>query len=303
MKKVNLSIIIIVSLMLLTGSAESSVILTGKITAVKDGRARVEFSARNETIPAVGDTVAFTRMITGIPVDAGKGQVTAVETDAVWVKMIQKEARLNLDAAIHATGKMDYYTILIELLDKIILDKPDKTDALKALTGYHNNGNADATAVLAQIYTWGYSGITVDLEKAWRLARQSVKANSLMGHLVMGNLYDKGKGTEKNYKKAVEHYQIAADGGLPDGCTALGIKYHNGHGVSNNYKKAFGLFQKAAAKKSWRGLFYLGYYYEKGLYVTKDLKKAKHCYLESHAVAPTRFSKAGLKRLGVTVPE
>ncbi len=52
-----------------------------------------------------------------------------------------------------------------------------------------------------------------------------------------------------DYKKAVELYKKACDGGDAGGCLELGFRYENGKGVKQNSQKALELYGKACDMK------------------------------------------------------
>jgi hypothetical protein len=62
----------------------------------------------------------------------------------------------------------------------------------------------------------------------------------------MGELHDEGKGVTKDYLKALEWYQKAADRGSPEALFKLGQMYYEGTGVAKDLKKALDFTQKAA---------------------------------------------------------
>jgi len=64
-------------------------------------------------------------------------------------------------------------------------------------------------------------------------------------------MYDNGKGVKKDYKKAVELYNKACDGGLADGCNNLGRMYAHGKGVKMDMTRAMGYARRACDADSW----------------------------------------------------
>ncbi|WRA32740.1 sel1 repeat family protein [Helicobacter pylori] len=61
----------------------------------------------------------------------------------------------------------------------------------------------------------------------------------------LGDLYDDGKGVEKNLIKAAYFYSKACDLKEGMGCGNLGVLYYNGDGVKRDSKKADQYFSKA----------------------------------------------------------
>jgi TPR repeat protein len=62
----------------------------------------------------------------------------------------------------------------------------------------------------------------------------------------LGVLYENGWGVAKDYGKARQWYQQAAEAGDEIAMTNLGALYENGWGVAKDYGKAREWYQKAA---------------------------------------------------------
>ncbi|GAA9327389.1 hypothetical protein BTM402_02150 [Helicobacter pylori] len=84
-----------------------------------------------------------------------------------------------------------------------------------------------------------------DFSKAKEYFEKACDLNDGGGCGALGDLYDDGKGVEKNLTKAAQFYSKACD--LKDGwgCSFLGGLYYNGDGVKQDSKKAVALFEKA----------------------------------------------------------
>ncbi|WP_437342425.1 tetratricopeptide repeat protein [Helicobacter pylori] len=61
----------------------------------------------------------------------------------------------------------------------------------------------------------------------------------------LGDLYDDGKGVEKNLTKAYQFYSKACELEDGRGCGALVVLYINGQGVEKNLTKAVQFYSKA----------------------------------------------------------
>ncbi len=90
--------------------------------------------------------------------------------------------------------------------------------------------------------------------------------------------YWNGTGVEKDYSKAVEFFQKAADQGDANGEYGLGCAYDYGLGVDKDYSRALKWYRKSADQGNSFGEFGLGNCYELGKGVSRDLKKAKNLY-------------------------
>ncbi len=67
----------------------------------------------------------------------------------------------------------------------------------------------------------------------------------------LGAMYEDGEGVKKDYKKAVELYNKACDGGVADGCNNLGYMYTHDKGVKRDMTRATGYFRRACDAGSW----------------------------------------------------
>ncbi len=84
-----------------------------------------------------------------------------------------------------------------------------------------------------------------DFSKAKGYFEKACDLNNGGGCGALGDLYDDGKGVEKNLTRAAQFYSKACELKEGDGCGALGVLYYNGDGVKQDSKKAVALFEKA----------------------------------------------------------
>ena len=76
---------------------------------------------------------------------------------------------------------------------------------------------------------------------------RQVNPKKRKGNLFLGRAYFQGKGAQKSYEKAFEHYKIAADKGAHDeGRFMTGLCYKNGWGVEQSDEKAHEYLKLAA---------------------------------------------------------
>lgn len=68
-------------------------------------------------------------------------------------------------------------------------------------------------------------------------------------------MYINGKGTEKNFKKAVELYEKPASRGDASALFQLAKMYETGHGVSVDYLKAHQLYKLSEQSGNYYALF------------------------------------------------
>lgn len=119
------------------------------------------------------------------------------------------------------------------------------------------------------------------------------EADSEYNHYVdicnTGYSYLVGIGVEKDYAKAFEYFQEAADYGIPEAITNLGYCYERGINVDIDYRRAVDLYEKAAALGDSSAMNNLGWCYEQGLGVEQSYEKAYEYYcrasMKSNALA------------------
>lgn len=78
-----------------------------------------------------------------------------------------------------------------------------------------------------------------------------------MAQYYLGSMYVNGEGVEKDYSRAVELFQKAAEQGHLKAQTNLGVMYYKGEGVSADLIEARKWFQKAAQQGDENAIFNL----------------------------------------------
>ena len=94
----------------------------------------------------------------------------------------------------------------------------------------------------------------------------------------LGEKYYNGDGVEKDYEKAVEYYEKAAELENAAAQNNLGLCYENGHGVLQDYKEAVKWYRKAAEQGNTVAQYNLGHCYANGIGVPRDHKEAVKWY-------------------------
>lgn len=112
----------------------------------------------------------------------------------------------------------------------------------------------------------------------------------------IGEMYEKGKGTEPNSKEAFKWYIKAAKKGGKKATYKVGLFYYNGSGVSKDYKKARTWFTKSANKNYARAEYFLGEIYENGRGVSRNSKTALKWYKRALA-GGYGIAAEGIKRV------
>ena len=94
----------------------------------------------------------------------------------------------------------------------------------------------------------------------------------------LGKMYFEGKGVSKDYAKAREWYQLAAEKDVAGAMISLGDLYHDGNGVQQDYAKAREWYQRAAEEGHAFAMGCLGDLYHYGKGVQQDYAKAREWY-------------------------
>lgn len=169
--------------------------------------------------------------------------------------------------------------------------------------------------IYVQRFYEGYSGESIrvpqDYEFAFKLAKKGCEANNNKSCNYLGILYQEGKGTVRDSKKAFLTFYdlchnkpdsfIPTEKGsyiyIPDasdfkklGCYNLALGYANGQGVKQNYKRAFGMFKELCDKDEMASACgIVGEYYYNAKGVRQDYREA----LEYFSVACDMGEQSG----------
>ncbi|MDJ0651738.1 MAG: tetratricopeptide repeat protein, partial [Simkaniaceae bacterium] len=97
--------------------------------------------------------------------------------------------------------------------------------------------------------------------------------------LRLGYCYEHGnKDTPQDYNKAAHYYKLAADQDCADARFNLGVCYEDGLGVLQDYEKVIEHLALAADQGYAKAQIKLGHYYFFGKIVSQDYKEAVHYY-------------------------
>jgi len=133
-------------------------------------------------------------------------------------------------------------------------------------------------------------------EEKFKKALPKAKQGDTKSQYAIGEMFEKGRGTIKDNKKAFEWYSKAAKQNNKKAAYKVGRAYLEGKGVSRNYNKAHDWFRKSANQKYVRAEYYLGSLYENGQGVSKNYSEALNSYKRALAGGYERASE-GIKRV------
>ena len=113
-----------------------------------------------------------------------------------------------------------------------------------------------------------------DYQQAYRWSRQSAKKGSAAALNLVGLLYVRGLGLEKNEEKAFICFKQAADAGYVPAFMLVGYSYFEGRGIPADTTLAVDWFRKAMEKDDASAYGKMATLFEKGIGMEKDERKA-----------------------------
>jgi TPR repeat protein len=161
--------------------------------------------------------------------------------------------------------------------NELTAESGTKFDPLKLLHQKAEEGDVYAQSQLGRMYEYGRN-VQKDYKKAikwYRLAAKQGNANAQDG---LGHMYWTGTGIQKDYQKALKWFRLSAKQGLSRGQKNLGWMYSEGNGVPQDYKEAIKWFRLAAKQKNSNAQALMGEMYLFGRGVPKDYKEAAKWY-------------------------
>ncbi|KAL0731738.1 hypothetical protein Bca4012_027832 [Brassica carinata] len=160
-------------------------------------------------------------------------------------------------------------------------------EGFKVLEYYAQIGMTSAMYKVGCFYYFSLRGLRHDQAKAVYWFSKAAEKGELSSMEILGEIYARGTGVERNYTKAFGCLTLAAEGGLCSAYTGLGYLYLKGYGVDKNYTKARECFEKVSDSEDPSGMYYLGMLYLKGNGVKRDVKQAtKYFLVASNAGLP-----------------
>lgn len=113
-------------------------------------------------------------------------------------------------------------------------------------------------------------GLPSDPVRLFQQALDQAQTGSVDFQIVLGELFEKGIGTEANIEEAYHWYSEAAKAGHPGAQARLGILYAEGRGVAKDVSLGIGLLKRATDKGEPLAMAWLGLAYVRGDGVPQD---------------------------------
>ena len=141
------------------------------------------------------------------------------------------------------------------------------------LFGVFASANAvEQSGSFADDYVW---------QERFKTTMSKAESGMAKAQYSVGEMYEKGRGTQKDVKQAFSEYRKASAQSYMKAHNKLGYMYYKGIVVQKNLNKAYELLKKPAYKGNVRAQYYRGKLYDKGQGVTRDREKALLGYSRS----------------------
>lgn len=139
-------------------------------------------------------------------------------------------------------------------------------------------GSAAAQNNLGLLYKNGSGSLNRDYNKAFELFQKAANGDNALGAYNLGEAYYNGQGTTKNYGEALKWYRVAEKSDVALAIYSIGYMYYQGHGVRQDYATARTYFRRAANGDNLLAQLYLADMYTAGKGGEEDLDKARYWY-------------------------
>lgn len=145
---------------------------------------------------------------------------------------------------------------------------------------YNNSGDSIGSENLYKLGLSYYEGekVSKDYQKAFELFNEAAEAGNAQAMYKLYGMYYSGEGVVRDCTKAVEWVRKAAEVGNTDAMTSLGLRYYYGDGAKKDYEKAADWYSKAAEAGSSRAMLLLAEMYDEGNGIPKDNGKSADWY-------------------------
>lgn len=166
-------------------------------------------------------------------------------------------------------------------------------------------GSDDAQVILGELYDSGANGLIQNSNIAFKLYQQSAQSNNLEATYRLGVWFGENKDpASRDYLKAKNYLELAADRGHANAFANLGYMYESGRGVKKNNEVALNYYKKAVKKNSAMGLNNLANFYFYGTVVDQNIAKAIELYKRAAELNDDRamVNLGKIYRDGIGVP-
>lgn len=154
----------------------------------------------------------------------------------------------------------------------------DAQKAVEVWRGLADGGDSAAQYSLALLLESGQNGVAVNLDDAVRYYDMAANAGVPEAQTNLGLMYAEGRGVNRNPELAAEYWSKSAASGHAMALFNLGLAYYQGTGVPQSQDEATALIYRAAMASQPEAQFAIGQFFRHGLGVGKDLREALYWY-------------------------
>lgn len=158
-----------------------------------------------------------------------------------------------------------------------IQQEPDTEKGRYWLEKASDNGVANASAVLSEIYRQGLD-VDKNMEKSLSLLKKSASCGYADAQYELAKMYFDKNNNFFSLKKAAYWYEKAAENGILRAIPQIAIFYESGTGVDQSDSKAFYWYKKGVSKNEIFSISKIAPMYEKGVGTEKNLIMAYMMY-------------------------
>ncbi|KAI8908448.1 hypothetical protein EDD86DRAFT_207720 [Gorgonomyces haynaldii] len=135
----------------------------------------------------------------------------------------------------------------------------------------------EACCKLGQLYEYG-RGVQKDTKEAFKIYQRGAKQGNPSAQYNLGYCYETGTGVIKDDREAFDWYEKAAQQNHASALRNLGLLFHRGIGCPQNLDKAFSYLMRSAQLNKPSAQYWVGYCYEQGLGTRQDYAQAVNWY-------------------------
>ncbi|MBQ7502617.1 SEL1-like repeat protein [bacterium] len=189
-------------------------------------------------------------------------------------------------------------------MGKAAYEKGEYQEAAKLYAKSAEKNNAEAQCLLGCMYLKG-EGTEKNAAKAVDLLEAANALNYSEAALKLGNISRYGLNGELDTAKALEYYTKAAEAGNAEGQYRLAEMYFKGQGAGVDKAKAALFYEKAALQDHVEALIAVGNMYFSGNGVEKDVSKAAGFFAKAaeKGSADAQFKLAEIYYFGKGIPQ
>jgi len=170
-------------------------------------------------------------------------------------------------------------------------------EAVRLAQAPANAGNAQAQVLMGLMYQHG-RGVPADPRKAAEWYQKAAAQGDAAAQNNLGFLYERGAGVPQDFRQAKDWYERAARQGYPFAERNLAVLYETGRGVPHDPAEAFRWYRDAAEQGSRFAQYKLGELFERGSGAPRDLVEAYKWY---SLAAAQGYSDSNFARLKLTL--